>query len=114
MNSAGEYDIFLSHGTPDKPWVRTLASELEEAGLRVFLDERALKPGQNWVIGLSDALAASRYLAPVLSTSSAGHEWVIQEWTAYMADHGPLGRLLPVRIDDVALPTILQATQVLD
>ncbi len=115
MNAVGgEYDVFLSHGTPDKPWVRALAGELEKLGLRVFLDERDLKAGQNWVIGLGEALATSRYLVLILSTASTERPWVIQEWTSYMAEHSPLGRVLPVRIDDVELPTILKATHALD
>jgi len=32
------YDVFLSHGTADKPWVETLAKELQALGLRPFLD----------------------------------------------------------------------------
>ena len=79
MNERSDnYDLFLSHGTPDKPWVRTLADELERLGLRVFLDERDLKPGQNWVIELSKALATSRYLVLILSTTSTARPWVIQ------------------------------------
>jgi hypothetical protein len=79
-----EYDLFLSHATPDKPWVRTLAAQLEALGLRVFLDALAIDPGDNWVI---------------------------QEWTAYMAGHGPLGRLLAVHIDAIKFPFILSSTQ---
>ena len=43
-----------------------------------------------------------------------GRPWVIQEWTSWMAGHGPLGRLLPVTIDAVDLPFILKATQAID
>jgi tetratricopeptide (TPR) repeat protein len=106
-----EYDLFLSHATPDKPWVLTLAQRLEALGLRVFLDALAIDPGDNWVIRLNDALECSRYLVLVLSHHTEGRPWVIQEWTAYMAGHGPLGRLLPVRIDAVKLPFILSSTQ---
>ena len=57
MSGAGEpsngYDLFLSHGTPDKAWVRALHQALEAEGLRAFLDEMELKPGGNWVIGPS-------------------------------------------------------------
>ena len=109
-----EFDLFLSHGTPDKPWVRSLADELEQLGLRVFLDERELKAGQNWVVELSEALAGSRYLVLVLSATSVDRGWVIAEWTGYMAEHGPLGRLLPVTIDSVEIPTILKAKQAVD
>jgi hypothetical protein len=29
------HDVFLSHASPDKDWVRTLRDELEKRGLRV-------------------------------------------------------------------------------
>jgi hypothetical protein len=52
----GEYDLFLSHATPDKPWILTLAERLEALGLRVFVDALEIDPGDNWVIRLNDAL----------------------------------------------------------
>ncbi|MCP4661374.1 MAG: TIR domain-containing protein, partial [bacterium] len=52
MTEAPGYDLFLSHATPDKPWVRTLTRELEALGLRVFLDELEIPPGRNWVQAL--------------------------------------------------------------
>jgi len=63
----GEYDILLSHATPDKPWVGTLAEKLEALGLRVFLDVLEIRPGDNWVTRLSDAIERSRYMVLVLS-----------------------------------------------
>ena len=107
----GEYDIFLSHATPDKPWILTLAARLEALGLRVFVDALEIDPGDNWVIRLSDGLQHSRYLVLVLSQHTEGRPWVLQEWTAWMAGHGPLGRVLPVKIDAVDPPFILKATQ---
>ena len=50
----------------------------------------------------------------MLSTHAEGRPWVIQEWTSYIAGHGPLGRLLPVTIDEVELPFILNATQAIE
>ncbi len=110
----GEYDIFLSHATPDKAWILTLAERLEALGLRVFVDALEIDPGDNWVIRLSDALERSRYLVLVLSEHTKDRPWVLQEWTSWMAGHGPLGRLLPVKIDAVDLPFILKATQSID
>lgn len=110
----GEYDLFLSHATPDKAWILTLAERLAALGLRVFVDHLEIDPADNWVIRLSDALEHSRYLVLLLSTHTAGRPWVLQEWTSWMAGHGPLGRLLPVRIDPVELPFILGSTQAID
>jgi len=107
----GEYDLFLSHATPDKPWILELAKQLEALGLRVFVDKLEIDPGDNWVIRLSDALECSRYLVLVLSNHTTDRPWVMQEWTSWMAGHGPLGRLLPVKVDTVDLPFILKSTQ---
>jgi len=114
MSNDVQYDVFLSHASPDKPWVRTLEKELSELGLRVFLDEKDIQPADNFVLRISDALRESRYLALVLSENSVSRPWVIQEWTSYMACHGPLGRTIPLLLDEVEAPTILAATQGID
>ena len=45
MGKGKEFDVFLSHNSGNKPVVRRLARRLEKAGLRVWLDERQLRPG---------------------------------------------------------------------
>jgi hypothetical protein len=109
-----EFDLFLSHASPDKEWVLTLAERLETLGLRVFVDTREIVVGDNFVLRLSDGLERSRYMVLVLSSRTEQRPWVMQEWTSFVAGHGPLGRLLPVNIDAVELPAILAATQAMD
>ena len=46
---ATQIDIFLSHGSPNNEWVRSLKRELEVLKLRIFLDDEDLNPGQLWV-----------------------------------------------------------------
>ena len=106
-----EFDLFLSHASLDKEWVLELAKQLEARGLRVFVDSAEIAVGDNFVLRLSNGLERSRYMVLVLSKYTEGRPWVQQEWTSFMAGHGPLGRLLPVKIDAVELPAILQATQ---
>ncbi len=90
------YDVFLSHGSPDKPWVRTLCDELVKLGLSAFLDERELETGENWTLRLSRELNQSRALALVISTQALERPWVDHEWTSFLAKHGPTsGRLIP-------------------
>ena len=121
MSSVGEpsnrYDLFLSHGTPDKEWVRALQKELEAEGLRAFLDEKDLKPGENWVISLGDALLRSRFLVLILTRETVARPWVEQEWTSYMATHGPTGgRIIPVALEHLEpadLPPFLRPIQFL-
>jgi TIR domain len=76
------YDVFLSYGTPDRPWVRGLKAELEKLDLKVFQDERDLKPGDNWVLGLSGAMLHSRSMALVLTAHTLNRTWVEPEWTS--------------------------------
>src|SRR5437773_2690820 len=103
------YDVFLSHGSPDKPWVRSLRDELVKLGLKVFLDEQDLKPGEHWVPRLSDEVFQSRAMVLVLSAATPPERpWVKIEWTSFLAAHGPIsGRLIPVLLDQVALPPFL-------
>src|SRR5436309_16066077 len=99
------YDVFLSHGSPDKPWVRNLRDELAKLGLSAFLDERELKTGENWTLRLSDELRRSRALALVISAETLKRRWVEHEWTSFMATHGPnTGRLIPGLLGSVGLP----------
>lgn len=46
--SAPDFDVFLSHNSRDKENVRELANLLIARGLRVWLDERSVTPGQPW------------------------------------------------------------------
>jgi tetratricopeptide (TPR) repeat protein len=109
------FDVFLSHGGPDKPWVQTLRDELGKLGLRAFLDVRELQPGENWTLRLSQELLHSRAMALVLSAGTLQRGWVDQEWTSFLAAHGPTaGRLVPVLLDDVVLPPFLNTLQAIN
>ena len=110
-----EYDLFLSYASPDKDWVHSLEEKLKQLGLRVFVDAREIAPGDDFVLRLSDGLRHSRYLALILSTHTQGRHWVFHEVTNYMAGHGPVGRVLPVKIDAVEPPGfLLNATHSID
>ena len=90
-DGAAGFDIFLSHSSSDKPWVRQLSGALESLGLSVFLDERDIRPVENFVLSISDALGDSRFLVLVVTPKLVLSQWVEQEWTAHMATHGPIG-----------------------
>jgi hypothetical protein len=114
--AANDYDVFLSYGTPDREWVRGLRDELEKKhGLKVFQDERGLKPGDAWVLGLSEAMQHSRSMALVLSAETLGRKWVEPEWTSFIALRGPTsGRLVSILLEDVTLPPYLNTLQAIN
>ena len=90
------YDIFLSHSSVDKDWVRELERALTNHELGVFLDEIEIKAADNFVLTLNNALRDSRFLVLVLTPHATGSKWVEQEWTSSMAEHGPVARIVTV------------------
>lgn len=108
------YDLFISHATPDKPWVRTLARDLESLELRVYRDESEIRPATDFVLSLDHALGESRFLVLVLTPRALASDWVEKEWTSFVACHGPLGRVLPVMLETVETPALLASIQYLD
>ena len=54
------FDIFLSHNSKDKPAVRELAEALRARGIKVWLDEWELVPGQPWQEALEELSALAR------------------------------------------------------
>jgi len=45
MSTHFDYDVFISHSSKDKPVVRKLGNRLKKDGLRVWLDDRVIQPG---------------------------------------------------------------------
>src|SRR5947209_1652965 len=108
------FDVFLSHYSADKPWVRQLRDELQRLGLTAWFDERELPEQDNFVEGLSaDGLRRCRFLVLVVTPRSLERPWVKWEWTNFMALNGPLGRIIPVLLEEAPLPPALAATQAL-
>jgi tetratricopeptide (TPR) repeat protein len=107
------YDVFLSHGSPDKPWVETLAVELRALGLRPFLDVREIEPAASFPLVLDRGLAGSRFLVLILSPHSS-RPWVDLEWASFLSHHGPLGRVIPVLLVATEVPALLASIQRID
>lgn len=105
------YDVFLSHGSPDKDWVANLHAALTARGVAAFLDTNELEPGAPFPAQLSQGLRDSRFLALVLSAQSVNRPWVTVEWAAFQAEHGPLDRIVPIFLEAVEAPTILKQAQ---
>jgi len=92
----------------DREPVHTLAINLHELGLRVFLDAWELGPGDVVVHRLDAGLAGSRAGILVVSAASVQRPWVQQEYAALLTRSVELGqRLIPVVIADAVLPPML-------
>jgi uncharacterized membrane protein YhaH (DUF805 family) len=107
--AAASYDVFLSYAREDLSTVKALVSEIEAEGLTVFWD-RHIQLGQQWSDVLDQALREARVVIVVWSTASVKSTWVKAEATEAMA----LGRLVPLRIDNAAIPMPFGQVQTAD
>lgn len=97
------YDLFLSHNRQQKPWVRELAGFLRDLGLTVFFDEDCIKPGQDIVLALEQAIEASDTVVLIISRSALRSKWISLE-TALRIYDDPLGEtraLVPILVEPV-------------
>ncbi|MBP85696.1 MAG: hypothetical protein CMJ64_03110 [Planctomycetaceae bacterium] len=101
MTDEFEYDVFLSHSSADKAAVRDLAQRLKGDGLRVWLDEWVIQPGDSIPLAIEQGLESSRTLVLVMSTAAFDSEWVtLERHTALFRDPtNQQRRFIPLRLD---------------
>ncbi|MDD4652396.1 MAG: TIR domain-containing protein [Methanothrix sp.] len=104
------YDVFLSHNSQDKSQVRNLAERLKEAGLRVWFDEWAIKPGDDIYLSIERGLEAARVQVLCLSPAALGSDWVaLERSTVLFRDPTNAGRrFVPLLLADCNLPDTLR------
>lgn len=110
------YDVFLSHNSKDKPRVRGLAEDLRAAGLRVWLDEWVIKPGDDIYLAIERGLEAARAQVLCLSPAALGAEWVtLERSTVLFRDPTNAGRrFIPLLLADCDLPDALRRYKYVD
>ena len=110
MPGSFQYDVFLSHNQADKPRVRRLAERLRAAGLRVWVDEWIIQPGDDIYLAIERGLEASRTLVLCLSPAALGSDWVgLERSTVLFRDPANAGRrFIPLLLADCRLPDTLR------
>ena len=105
MGQEFQYDVFLRHSAKDKAVVRPLAERLRQDGLKVWLDEWVLKPGDSIPAKMEEGLEHSRVLVLCMSANAFGSDWAqLESGTFRFRD--PLNkerRFLPLRLDDAPI-----------
>ena len=69
---AESFDVFLSHISADKPGARNIARALVAAGLKVWLDEWNIIPGESWQSALEVAITNSKSAVIVIGETGLG------------------------------------------
>src|SRR5215510_12100536 len=99
------YDVFLSHSSKDKAVVRAVAERLRADGLRVWLDDWEIRPGDHIQAKIEEGLEHSRVLVLCMSAQAFGSDWAnLESYTYRFRD--PLNkerRFIPLRLDATPL-----------
>jgi hypothetical protein len=116
MSDNFPFDVFLSHNSNDKPRVRRLAERLKGAGLRVWLDEWVIQPGDIISRKVDEGLEQSRVLLLCLSPAALASDWVaLERSTAIHREPANAGRrFIPLLLADCKLPDTLRRYKYVD
>lgn len=69
QEAVATYDVFLSYNDTDRDEVEAIAARLSETGLRPFLDQWDLVPGETIIPAVERAVEASRAVAVFVGTA---------------------------------------------
>jgi nucleoside phosphorylase/cellulose biosynthesis protein BcsQ len=105
--------IFLAYTVDDREKVSELYKRLSDAGFRPWMDVMDLLPGERWENSIRDAIDRSDFFLVCLSSNSSNKRGFVQKEIKIALDilyEKPIGEawLIPVRLDDSAVPSRLQ------
>jgi hypothetical protein len=112
-----EFDVFISHSSVDKPWVIELKEALEGRGIKVWLDNDEIRPGEKIAKALERGIEASRSVALVVSPESMKSGWVREEYDRALelekAKRQPI-LLIPIILRTAKVPGFLSTRRWVD
>ena len=88
--------VFISHSSKDTSVARQLARRLSEAGLKVWLPEDEILPGDNWAKNVGQALEESEFMVVLVTPHAFESEWLKEEIQYALTAEQYNGRLIPV------------------
>lgn len=117
-------DVFLSHRSADKEFVRNLAADIcemyvDDRKMTVWLDEAEIRPGQSIPGMINYGLENSRFIAFVMTPEYFQSEsgWTDAEWHAalHLDPDNRQSRLLPILAADCPyIPVLLRHLSMID
>lgn len=78
------FDVFLAHNSKDKPFIRQVYQKLEEQGIKPWLDEEEIAPGDLFLKKIQEAISRSRTAAVFIGLEGLG-QWQAFEATNFIS-----------------------------
>jgi hypothetical protein len=111
VDEVKDRQIFISYSHSDKKFVNRLTIDLENFGIKVWIDEKEIDVGDSISKKVEEGISGSDYFCLVISRHSVNSEWVEREYrTALNAQlsSGTTPKILPLLIQGVELPLLLK------
>ena len=83
-----EYDVFLSHSSINEKTVHALAERLREDGLRVWLDDWVIKPGDSIPMKIQHGVEKSRTLLMCMYPAYFKSQWDLETGQCHVTLEG--------------------------
>ncbi|MFM2312102.1 MAG: hypothetical protein RLZZ04_1378 [Cyanobacteriota bacterium] len=101
--------VFLSHNTKDKPFVERLARDLNNHGVKYWLDRAEIKVGDSLIDKIRSGIDEVDYVAVILSPNSVASPWVQREVDVAINQeiYGKKIKVLPIMYQKCKLPGFL-------
>ncbi len=109
--------IFLSHNFKDKAIVEPIALRLRDifGQENVFYDSWSIQPGDGIIDKMNDGLTQCKLFFFFVSNNSLNSEMVKLEWqNALMKMTSGQTKIIPIRLDNCIMPTILMQSLYID
>src|SRR5207244_209310 len=111
-----QWNVFLSYRSVNRTWVLNLYDVLNELGHKVFIDQCVIKPGDQLIDVLEEALAASQARMLIWPNDTRDSEWVRREYRVLesLATEKEGFQFVPIRLDTSKLPVFAETRIFLD
>lgn len=101
--------VFICHSSEDKPGVRKLAKQMDALGVRAWLDEWEIRPGDSLIGRIQSGISETAVFVIILSASSIASRWCQRELAAALALEAEKNlRVIAVVIEDIDAPIFLK------
>jgi len=109
------YDAFLSYKSNDHNLANRLKKDLQRRGVRLWLDQDDIKPGDEFPDALKDGIQTSRRLVLLVTPESLRSKWVQSEIRrARKMEVKWKKKIIPLLFRDATLPPDLEKRQRID
>lgn len=100
--------VFISHSSADKPTAHRLDADLRRHGIDTWLDAWEIKVGDSIIDKINQGIAECSAFLILVSRHSVASRWVREELNAATLRRIlEKAKILPLRIDDSELPSLL-------